>query len=128
MNENSELWTQHAEDLSDEFFSWPKPINQPNKHTMSKQKNKEIIIEIPQKALFMCNLLQITPQEILLRYLHDLCGDSASGGSDEREMSKAYFLRACTSSEQFTRADFIFSNIDNIGDDLSNSEYLTENL
>jgi len=51
-------------------------------------------LQIPRQLTLLCDLLEITPQEVLQGFINDLSQEvHASNGSDERKMAAAYFLR-----------------------------------
>jgi len=53
-----------------------------------------IELEIPQQLTLLCELLEITPQQILQGFVNDLSYEvHGSNGSDERRMAGEYFLR-----------------------------------
>jgi hypothetical protein len=52
-----------------------------------------IEVAIPDDVQVFCELFSITPDELLTRFMNDLCSMQYNGGSDERRMAKEYFLR-----------------------------------
>jgi hypothetical protein len=52
-----------------------------------------IKLEIPKQLQMLCELLDITPQEVLQGFINDLSLEIGSNGSDERRMAVEYFLR-----------------------------------
>ncbi len=51
-------------------------------------------LQIPRQLALLCDLLEITPQQVLQGFINDLSQEvHASNGSDERNMAAAYFLR-----------------------------------
>ena len=65
---------------------------------------KTIEIPISPDVQVLCDLLSITPEELLTQYMRDLCSLAMNGGSDERAFAKQYFLRTYLSSQS------VFSN------------------
>jgi hypothetical protein len=68
------------------------------------QEEKTIQLTIAPDVQVLCDLLDITPEQLLNQYMRDLCSMALNGGSDERLMAKQYFLRTHLSSQS------VFSN------------------
>ena len=56
-------------------------------------KTKVIKLTISPDVQVLCELFSISPQQLLSRFMADLCSEVGNGGSDERRMAKDYFLR-----------------------------------
>lgn len=58
----------------------------------------KLVLDIPDDVRALCDIFNITPEMLLMRYMCDLCSLPGNGGSDERSLAKEYFLRGSLSS------------------------------
>ena len=49
----------------------------------------------PRQLELLCDLLEVTPEEVLQRFINDVSPEVNSSGSDERRMAVEYCLRCC---------------------------------
>jgi hypothetical protein len=52
-----------------------------------------ITLEIPKQLELICQLLEITPQQVLQNFIDDVSLEVNSSGGDERRMAVEYFMR-----------------------------------
>ena len=52
-----------------------------------------ITLDVPKQLALICELLEITPQQVLQNFIDDVSLEVNSSGSDERRMAVEYFMR-----------------------------------
>lgn len=60
---------------------------------------KKVTVTILPEFELLAEIFKVTPQEIFVQFMDDLTSHPGNGGSDERRMSKEYFLRGAIASE-----------------------------
>lgn len=65
----------------------------------------KITLEIPKQLQMLCELLNITPQEVLQGFINDVSLEIDSNGSDERTMAVEYFLRVGYGTHRYDYED-----------------------
>lgn len=73
----------------------------------------KITLEIPKQLQMLCELLDITPQEVLQGFINDVSLETGSNGSDERRMAVEYFLRVGYGTHRYEWEDIemMFDNL-----------------
>lgn len=68
-------------------------------------EEKNIQLTIAPDVQVLCNLLDVTPEQLLNQFMRDLCSMNFNGGSDERMLAKRYLLRTHLSSQSVFTSD-----------------------